>query len=153
VIVGFPGESEEEFEASIDFVEAMGFARLHVFRYSRRAGTSAATMPDQVPAPIGQERSRRMHALGAELERQFNTTLVGTTAQVLWETSEDLGGLKRWSGLTPNYVRVSATTSTEEDLSNIVMPAEIVEAVPGGVVGRIRNQELGIRNSRPPARL
>jgi threonylcarbamoyladenosine tRNA methylthiotransferase MtaB len=153
IIVGFPGESEEEFEASIDFVEALGFARLHVFRYSRRAGTLAATMPDQVPAPVAQERSRRMHALGAELERRFNTKLVGTTAQILWETSEDLGGLKRWSGLTPNYVRLSATTSPDEDLTNRVTPVEIVEAVPGGVVGRIRNQELGIRNSRPPARV
>lgn len=138
VIVGFPGESEEEFEASIDFVEAVGFTRLHVFRYSPRAGTLAATMPDQVPAPVAQERSRRMHALGAELEQRFNSSLVGTTADVLWETAEDLGDTLRWSGLTPNYVRVSATTSPDEDLSNIVTPVEIVEAMPGRVVGRIR---------------
>jgi threonylcarbamoyladenosine tRNA methylthiotransferase MtaB len=137
VIVGFPGESEEEFETSIGFVEAMGFARLHVFRYSRRAGTLAATMPDQVPATVAQERSRRMHALGAELERLFNTTLLGTTAQVLWETSEDLGELKRWSGLTPNYVRVGATTALGVDLLNSVAATEITTVVPGGVVGRI----------------
>ncbi|MCU0234545.1 MAG: MiaB/RimO family radical SAM methylthiotransferase, partial [Thermoanaerobaculales bacterium] len=102
VMVGFPGESEPEFEASIDFVEALGFARLHVFRYSRRAGTLAATMPDQVPAPVAKERSRRMHALGAELENRFNARLVGTTADVLWETAEDLGSSLRWSGLTPD---------------------------------------------------
>jgi hypothetical protein len=79
-----------------------------------------------------------MHALGAELERCFNSGLVGTTADVLWETGEELGPLLRWSGLTPNYVRVSATTSPDQDLTNRITPAEIVEAVPGGVVGRIR---------------
>lgn len=138
IIVGFPGESEEEFAESIEFTESMAFSRLHIFRYSRRRGTSAAAMSGQVPGAVAQERSRRMHALGAELERLFNTTLVGTTAQVLWETFEDFGGPKRWSGLTPNYVRVSATTSPDADLTNRVTPVEIVEAVPGGGVGRIR---------------
>lgn len=137
VMVGFPGESEQEFEASIDFVEAVGFARLHVFRYSRRVGTLAATMPDQVPAPVAKERSRRMHALGAELENRFNARLVGTTADVLWETAEDLGSSLRWSGLTPDYVRATATTPPNHDLLNHITRVEIVAAMPGGVAGRI----------------
>jgi threonylcarbamoyladenosine tRNA methylthiotransferase MtaB len=139
VIVGFPGESDQEFEESISFVEEMAFSRLHIFRYSPRDGTLAATMPAQVGGPVAQERSRRMHALGAELEQGFNSNLVGRTLGVLWETAEDLGDALRWSGLTPNYVRTAAMTPTDEDLSNRVTPTEIVEAVPGGLVGRILN--------------
>ncbi|TFG39304.1 MAG: tRNA (N(6)-L-threonylcarbamoyladenosine(37)-C(2))-methylthiotransferase MtaB [Candidatus Aminicenantes bacterium] len=137
VIVGFPGESDQEFEQSISFVEEMAFSRLHIFRYSPRDGTLAATMPAQVGGPVAQERSRRMHALGAELEQSFNSNLVGRTLGVLWETAEDLGDALRWSGLTPTYVRTAAMTPTDEDLSNRVTPTEIVEAVPGGLVGRI----------------
>ena len=137
MIVGFPGESDQEFEKSISFVEEMAFSRLHIFRYSPRGGTLAATMPAQVSGPVAQERSRRMHALGAELEQRFNSNLVGRTLDVLWETAEDLGDALRWSGLTPNYVRTAAMTPTDEDLSNRVTPTEIVEAVPGGLVGRV----------------
>jgi len=139
VIVGFPGETDEEFEESVSFVEETAFSRLHIFRYSPRAGTLAATMPAQVSGPIAQERSRRMHALGAELERRFNSNLVGRTLDVLWETAEDLGDCLRWSGLTPNYVRTAATTPIDEDLSNQVTPTEIAEVVPGGLVGKILN--------------
>lgn len=139
VIVGFPGETEQEFEQSIAFVEEMAFSRLHIFRYSRRRGTLAAVMADQVPPQLAQERSRRMHALGGELERRFNSTLVGSIADVLWETADNLGDTLRWSGLTPNYVRVGATTSPDRDLSNRVTPVEIVALAPGGVVGQIKN--------------
>jgi len=137
VMVGFPGESEAEFSESIAFVEAMEFSRLHVFRYSRRRGTPAADMPDQVPPAVAQSRSRRMHVLGAELENRFNARLVGTTADVLWETAEDLGSSLRWSGLTPDYVRVTASTPPDHDLLNHITRTEIVAAMPGGVVGRI----------------
>jgi len=141
IIVGFPGETEEEFEQSITLVEELAFSRLHIFRYSRREGTLAEKMADQVPGTVAQERSRRMHALAADLENRFNSKLVGRTTDVLWETAEDQGDAVRWSGLTPNYVRVSATTTPDEDLMNVVTPTEIVEVVPGGVVGRIRNEE------------
>ena len=139
IITGFPGETNDEFEESIAFVQNMAFSRLHVFRYSRRGGTLAASMPDQVPNPIAQERSRRMHELGGELENRFNSTLVGHTYDVLWETAEDHGESLRWSGLTPNYVRVMTTTSTDEDLANQITPTEIVETAPGGLVGKILN--------------
>ena len=141
IIVGFPGETDGEFEQSIALVEELAFSRLHIFRYSRREGTLAEKMADQVPGTVAQERSRRMHALAADLENRFNSKLVGRTTDVLWETAEDQGDAVRWSGLTPNYVRVSATTTPDEDLMNVVTPTEIVEVVPGGVVGRIRNEE------------
>lgn len=142
VIVGFPGETDAEFAETVGFVDRISFSRLHIFRYSRRKGTRAALMPGQVPAPVAQERSRRMHLLGAELERRFNLGLLGRTADVLWETGEDLDDSLRWSGLTPNFVRVTTTTPTDRDLENQVTPTEIVEVVPGGLVGRILNSEF-----------
>jgi len=140
IIVGFPGETDGEFEQSIALVEELAFSRLHIFRYSRREGTLAEKMADQVPGTVAQGRSRRMHALAANLENRFNSKLVGRTTDVLWETAEDHGDAVRWSGLTPNYVRVSATTTPDEDLMNVVTPTEIVEVVPGGVVGRIQTR-------------
>ena len=142
IIVGFPGETEEEFEESITLVEELAFSRLHIFRYSRREGTPAENMTAQIPGPVAQERSRRMHALAADLEHRFNSKLVGHTVDVLWETAEDHGDSFRWSGLTPNYVRVTATTTPDVDLLNVVTPTKIIEVVPGGVVGRIRNSEF-----------
>jgi len=146
IIVGFPGETDEEFEQTITLVEELAFSRLHIFRYSRRDGTPAATMAEQIPGPVAQERSRRMHVLAADLEHRFNSKLVGHTADVLWETAEDHGDILRWSGLTPNYVRVTTRTRSDEDLLNVITPTEIIEVVPGGVVARIRNSEFGIRN-------
>ena len=141
IIVGFPGETEEEFEQSISTVEELAFSRLHIFRYSRREGTPAAKMAHAVPGPVALERSRRMHALAADLEHRFNSKLIGRTPEVLWETAEDLGDALRWSGLTPNYVRVTTMTPPDENLLNVVTPTEIVELVPGAVIGRIRNEE------------
>jgi threonylcarbamoyladenosine tRNA methylthiotransferase MtaB len=139
IIVGFPGETEEEFEQSLAVVEELAFSRLHIFRYSRRAGTPAAKMLHGVPGPIAQERSRRMHALAADLERRFNSTLVGKKTEVLWESVNDHGDCLRWSGLTPDYVRVTATTTPDEDLLNVVTSTEITDVVPGGVIGSIGN--------------
>ncbi len=137
VIVGFPGEDDDEFEASIDFVEEMAFSRLHIFRYSRREGTAAAAMPDQVRGPVSSERSRRLHELGADLEHRFNSLFVGRRTEVLWETAEDLGTALRWSGLTPNYIRVSTETDPGTDLLNTISPTEITGVVPGGLIGRV----------------
>jgi threonylcarbamoyladenosine tRNA methylthiotransferase MtaB len=137
VIVGFPGETADEFESSRAFVEEMAFSRLHIFRYSRREGTLAATMPGQVRGPISQERSRRLHELGADLERRFNSLFIGRRTDVLWETAEDLGSSLRWSGLTPNYIRISTETDTGTDLLNTITSTTITQVVPGGVIGRI----------------
>jgi threonylcarbamoyladenosine tRNA methylthiotransferase MtaB len=136
IIVGFPGETEAEFETSFTLVEELAFSRLHIFRYSRREGTLAATMRAQVPGPVARERSQRMHALGADLEHRFASRFVGRTFNVLWESAEEQGELLRWSGLTPNYIRVSTTTPRREDLLNHITPTEITGVVPGGAVGR-----------------
>ncbi len=135
VMAGFPGETEAEFEASLAFVEAMGFARLHVFRYSVRPGTPAATMPGQVPGPVAAERSRRFHKLGARLERAFQSRFLGRTMEVLWEESEPHGAVHRWSGLTGNYLRVVMDTAGETDLANRTTEALLTETLPGAIRG------------------
>jgi len=143
VIVGFPGETDDEFDTSIAFVEEMAFAKLHVFRYSRRDLTAAATMPGQVAPPVVQQRSNRMHALGAELETRFRRRLLGRTLPVLWESAEPREECLRWSGLTGNYVRVVAETATTVDLGNRVTDACLREVLPGAVWG-----EAQIRKER-----
>jgi len=139
IIVGFPGETDEEFEETVELVERLGFSRLHIFRYSRREGTKAAAMPAQVAGPVARERSRRLHVLAAELERRFASRLVGRTVDVLWEAAEDHGEALHWSGLTPNYVRATTTTAADEDLLNRITPTEIVAVAPGGVAGRVES--------------
>jgi threonylcarbamoyladenosine tRNA methylthiotransferase MtaB len=138
IMVGFPGETDADFEASLAFVKAAAFSRLHIFRYSRRKGTLAAAMPDQVPTAVATERSRRMHALGADLELAFNRRFVGRAMPVLWESGHEIGGQRRWSGLTDNYIRVAATANATVDLTNTVADAEILTTIPGGVEGRVR---------------
>jgi threonylcarbamoyladenosine tRNA methylthiotransferase MtaB len=137
IMVGFPGETDHEFAESLRFTEEMAFSRLHIFRYSRRRGTAAADMPRQVPSPVAQRRSRRMHTLGIELEQRFNRTVVGTTLPVLWERGEKQGDGLRWSGLTGNYIRVTADTAANTSLFNRVTETRILSTVPGGVFGHV----------------
>jgi threonylcarbamoyladenosine tRNA methylthiotransferase MtaB len=137
IIVGFPGEDDDEFQQSLDFVEEMAFSRLHVFRYSPRQGTRAAGMPRQTPGPEAQERSRRMRSLGARLETEFSRCFVGATAPVLWEQSEETGLRLRWSGLTPNYIRTVTETPADRELFNRVTETRILSTVPGGVLGSV----------------
>jgi len=104
VMVGFPGEGALEFQQCLDFVEEMGFSRLHVFAYSQRPGTEAAKMPGQVTPQNKQDRSRRMIALGDKLSRRYGQQWAGRSQEVLVE--EEIGpGL--WAGHTDNYLEVT----------------------------------------------
>ena len=102
IIVGFPGETEEMFAESLAFVARLGFSRMHVFPYSRRTGTPAARMADQVPEPVKKERVHRMQALAREKTAAFEQSFLGETLRVLFETRVD--GVT--DGLTDNYIRV-----------------------------------------------
>lgn len=141
IMVGFPGESEAEFAESMVFVEAMQFARLHIFRYSPRPGTRAAIMPDQVPPAVATERARKMHALGVKLERSFRRRFVGRTMEVLWETAQTTTQNARlWSGLTSNYLRV--TTWSAVDLYNTIAPTRLISETDDGLLGAIECSHL-----------
>jgi threonylcarbamoyladenosine tRNA methylthiotransferase MtaB len=121
VIVGFPGETDEEFQESYNLAERMEFARIHVFTYSPRPGTQAATMPDQVGDKAKRERSRQMLALARTCLRNFRRKFLGRTLTVLWE--KETCGV--WSGLTDNYIRVF--TKSDKDLTNKIMPVKLAE--------------------------
>ncbi len=120
IIVGFPGETEAEFEESYNFASQMRFARIHVFPYSPRPGTKAAAMPGKVEDGVKQERSRRMRALGRAGVRNFRKRFLGKTVMVLWE-KQSCGV---WSGLTDNYIRVF--TKNDRDLTNKLVPVKLV---------------------------
>ena len=102
VIVGFPGETEALFGESLDFVSQMGFAKVHVFPYSRREGTPAARMAGQLPMAVKKERVRRMEETAEERARAIREKMVGRTEDVLFETKTD--GVA--DGLTGGYMRV-----------------------------------------------
>jgi threonylcarbamoyladenosine tRNA methylthiotransferase MtaB len=120
IIVGFPGESDAEFQESYDFAKQMQFARIHVFPYSPRPGTKAAAMPNQVGDKTKQERSRKMRALGRACVRNFRKQFLGQTVMVLWEKET----CSVWSGLTDNYIRVF--TKSTRDLTNKLVPVKLV---------------------------
>lgn len=120
VIVGFPGESDAEFETSLRFVEEMRFSRVHVFPYSAREGTVAAGMPLHVSDLAKEARRKRMQAVANSAARAFAERFIGRTMQVLWET-RDRG---RWSGYTDNYIRVMAESNA--NLHNRILRAELV---------------------------
>lgn len=150
VIVGFPGETEEEFADSIAFIEEMAFAKLHIFRYSRREGTTAAKMRGQVPSKVQQARSRQMHTLNAKLEEAFRQEFVGRTMPVLWESSELYGFGLQWSGLTGNYLRVVAQTAQEVNLRNQVIKTELVDTIPAALQGELRQSPFQRQQSATP---
>lgn len=110
VIVGFPGETEAEFEESLAFVKAMDLAGGHVFSYSAREGTPAARLPNQVPSALRKERSAAMRAVLADSGERYRARFVGQILPVLWE-STDAYGPQGWRlhGLTDNYLRVTVT--------------------------------------------
>jgi threonylcarbamoyladenosine tRNA methylthiotransferase MtaB len=116
LIVGFPGETEDDFDATYELAQAVAFSRLHVFRYSPRAGTPAAGMPARVPDRVALDRSRRLAALGRVLAHDFHRQFVGERVLVLFESPLVRDGVAGWSGLTDNYLRVWAPG--EETLRN-----------------------------------
>lgn len=137
VMTGFPGETDEEFEQSLAFVRAMEFSHLHIFRFSLREGTPAATMSHQVPGPVATDRSRRFHQVNAEAEAAFARRFEGRELDVLWETAEDYGPGLRWSGLTPHALRAVTETPADTDLFNTITPTHILRVSPGGVFGHV----------------
>ena len=120
VIVGFPGETEQEFTESLAFCTQIGFARIHVFSYSPRSGTAAAEMAGQIPDKVKKERSQQTLALAEESARKFRDNFAGEAMDVLWEKQTDDGD---WSGITGNYLRVFA--KSDKDLSNKLQSVKV----------------------------
>ena len=117
VMVGFPTETDRDFAESLAFVQAMQFARIHVFRFSPRPGTPAAAMPGQVPVAVSAERSCTMRTVAARSEKSFHRRFLGRTVSVLWESFRPGEAGNVWHGLTDNYLRVHAVSSTNQENS------------------------------------
>ncbi|MFA5316903.1 MAG: tRNA (N(6)-L-threonylcarbamoyladenosine(37)-C(2))-methylthiotransferase MtaB [Dehalococcoidales bacterium] len=131
IIVGFPGETETEFETSYRFARQSGFARIHVFPYSPRQGTAAADMENQIAGMTKNARRQKMLALASKSRSSFCQQFLGKIADVLWEQPD--GGI--WSGLTDNYIKVY--TESREDLSNQIRPVKLMEIYGDGLWGEV----------------
>ena len=119
IIVGFPGETNEEFESTYEFLSKIKFYKMHIFKYSPREGTLAAKMTNQIDGNIKEERSQKLIELSNKNERECNEKYIGKNVEVLFEEEKD--GL--WSGYTKNYVRVFV--ESDESLENKIQKVEI----------------------------
>ena len=140
IMVGFPAESDEEFEQSYSFCQQAGFANIHVFPFSRRPGTTAADMPDQVKDKAKQERNRRMLELSQISRRRFCEQFLGQTMSVLWE-KETGPGSGIYSGLTANYIRVFS--HSEKPLSNEITSVRLLEFHNHSIWGKVLGENPG----------
>ena len=113
VIVGFPGETEEEFKQTEEFLARIHFYEMHVFKYSRRAGTRAAGMPDQVPEPVKTARSERLLALEKKMSQSYRESMIGQIREVLLEEPQMIDGSMYMVGHTKEYVKVAAEGGEE----------------------------------------
>jgi threonylcarbamoyladenosine tRNA methylthiotransferase MtaB len=138
IMVGFPGESIEEFEESHRFCKEIDFANIHVFSYSSRPGTLAARMPEQVSDKLKKERSLRMLQMAQESARRFHKRFLGQDMSVLWENEVALGsGI--YSGLSHNYIRVF--TESSETLTNQFRSVYLVRLHNHGLWGDVRGED------------
>ncbi len=130
MIVAFPGETEEEFEASLDFIRRCSFADMHIFPYSRRPGTPADKMSGQHNNDTKESRSRAAIAVAEEMSRAYREKLIGTTHAVLFEEADG----EYYTGHAPNYVKVYAEG---ENLHNEIRDVEITGIYKDGVMGKM----------------
>ncbi len=125
VIVGFPGETEEEFETTKAYLEKIHFYEMHIFQYSKREGTKAAVMEHQVPEPVKKVRSNHLLDLEKEMSEQFRKYYIGKQVTVLMEEPFEFEGETYFTGYTKEYVKVAVRTA--EDLSNQFVEGKITD--------------------------
>ncbi|QPK65121.1 tRNA (N(6)-L-threonylcarbamoyladenosine(37)-C(2))-methylthiotransferase MtaB [Methylomonas sp. LL1] len=133
IIVGFPGETEQEWQESYDYIKAIGFGHIHIFSYSPREGTAAAAFPNPVSQEIKKQRSKQLHELAETMKQAFIAENIGTRVNVLWEgqTEKLDNGQMRYFGYTPNYLRVACDVTSGTELENRTLPAKLLRADSG----------------------
>ena len=132
LITGFPGETEEEFQETLEFIQSCGFARMHIFPYSQRPGTPAAEM-EQLPRALRAERARRAAEAAAAMRRTYLEECVGRTEEVLFEQPAGKEGL--FLGHAPNYAEVLVKG---EDLHNQIRPVAITQTDGENLFGELK---------------
>lgn len=140
VMVGFAGETEEEFAQSLAFVREIGFAKVHVFAYSRRPGTRAYNAPDQVPNSVKEDRARRMADAAREGQLRFYQAQVGLTQTVLFEQA---AAENVYEGYTENYTPVRAASA--KPLHGLLLPVTLTSAGPDGCLGVLASPGVSLK--------
>ena len=123
VIVGFPQETEEEFETTYEFLKKICFYETHIFKYSKREGTKAAVMQGQIPEQIKAKRSARLIELGEKNRRAYEESFLGKTVEVLVEEKSDVNGKEMWTGHTKEYMKIAL--ESEKNLQNCILKVQI----------------------------
>lgn len=123
VIVGFPQETEEEFETTYEFLKKICFYETHIFKYSKREGTKAAVMQGQIPEQIKAKRSARLIELGEKNRRAYEESFLGKTVEVLVEEKTDVNGKEMWTGHTKEYMKIAL--ESEKNLQNCILNVQI----------------------------
>ena len=123
VIVGFPGETEEEFEQTKAYLEHIHFYEMHIFKYSKRKGTRAAVMPDQIDEQVKAARSEKLIALGHDMSKEFRKFYIGKNEEVLFEEKAVISDKEYFVGYTKEYVKVAKKTA--ENLENQIVSGRI----------------------------
>ncbi len=123
VIVGFPGETEEKFEQTKAYLEHIHFYEMHIFKYSKRKGTRAAVMPDQIDEQVKAARSEKLIALGHDMSKEFRKFYIGKNEEVLFEEKAVIGDKEYFVGYTKEYVKVAK--KTDENLENQIVSGRI----------------------------
>ncbi len=121
VIVGFPGETQEDYEISREFVKKVRFSELHVFKYSKRDGTVAAKMENQIPEPVKTERSEDLIKVGENLTMEYRRKFIGKKVSVLFEETINVAGEDYWVGHTKEYIKVimKSDKNLSGDIKNV----------------------------------
>ena len=124
VIVGFPGETQEDYEISREFIKKVRFSELHVFKYSKRDGTVAAKMENQIPEPVKTERSEDLIKVGEKLTMEYRRKFIGKKVSVLFEEIINVAGENYWVGHTKEYIKV--IMKSDKDISGDVKNVSLI---------------------------
>ena len=138
IIVGFPGETDEEFNNTYEFLKKVDFYKMHIFKYSQRKGTKAAVMPNQIDGTIKEERSRKLISLSNENEIRYNKEYVGKDVKVLFEDEHIENGTIYIEGHTTNYIVVKMKLDNcHEEYNNSIQTVKITDTDGVELIGKI----------------
>lgn len=138
IIVGFPNETDEEFEQTFEFLKRIKFYKMHVFKYSPRKGTKAAVMPNQIDGNVKEERSKRLIELSDKNEKEYQEKYINKKVKVLFEDEHIENGNKYIKGHTANYIMVKVPIEKEnEDYSNRIENVQIIKNDNMELIGKI----------------
>lgn len=132
IIVGFPAETEEEFNKTYKFLDKISFYKMHIFKFSPRAGTKASIMKEQIAGDVKEKRSKALIELSNKKEKEYLDTYIGKTAEVLFEELDKDGFYK---GHTANYIMVKA--KSDKDVSGQILPVNIEKSLDTELLGKI----------------